>query len=212
MLVPLQPKLYHIVHVDRLTSIVADEGLRCDAEMANRGGTGTAIGISGIKRRRLGASLTSYSDLKVGECVPFYFCPRSVMLYVISMRNHRELTYRGGQEPIVHLEADLHETVAWARANGQRWAFTTSNAGSVYFEDYADLNHLARVDWDAVRANHWLEVKEAKQAEFLVEREFPWTLISRIGVHSVSIRDQVLKAMGASSHRPDVRVERGWYY
>ena len=134
------------------------------------------------------------------------------MLYVISMRNHPELTYHGGQEPIVHLEADLHQTVAWARANGHRWVFTTSNAGSVYFEDFADLNHLARVDWDAVRANYWLEVKEAKQAEFLVERDLPLDLISHIGVCSSAIRDQVLNAIEASSHRPSVRVERSWYY
>ena len=76
--------------------------------------TGTTIGMSSIKKRRLKLKLTSHPDLHVGDCVPFYFCPRSVMLYVIHMANHAELTYRGGQESIVHLEAGLHEAVAWA--------------------------------------------------------------------------------------------------
>ena len=49
--------------------------------------------------------------------------------------NHPSLAYTGGQEPIVHLEADLHQTVAWAEQNRLRWAFTLSNAGSYYFED-----------------------------------------------------------------------------
>lgn len=31
--VSVQPKIYHIVHVDRLPSIIADEHLWCDAEM-----------------------------------------------------------------------------------------------------------------------------------------------------------------------------------
>ena len=214
MLVPTEPKLYHIVHVDRLASITADGRLWSDAEMASRGGTGTAIGISSIKRRRLGAPLTSYPDLNVGACVPFYFCFRSVMLYVISMRNHPELSSLGGQEPIVHLEVDLHQAVAWAQTKGHRWVFTDSNAGTSYFEDYANLGDLDKIAWDAVGARIWVEpsIKEGKQAEFLLERSFPWELVSHIGVYSSATGDQVVKALEASSHRPSVRVERSWYY
>ena len=64
--------------------------------------------------------------------MPFYFCPRSVMLFVIHRANHPELTYRGGQEPIIHFEADLHTVIRWAEANGTRWAFSLSNAGANY--------------------------------------------------------------------------------
>ena len=137
---PADPKIYHIVHVDRLPSIIAAGGLLCDAEIAARGPVGTTIGMNDIKQRRLGElRLSSHPDLHVGGCVPFYFCPRSVMLYVISQANHRQLSYRGGQGPIVHLEADLRSTVSWAEAQGLRWAFTLSNAGARYFEDRSDL-------------------------------------------------------------------------
>jgi hypothetical protein len=74
-------------------------------------------------------TLSSREGLYVGECVPFYFCPRSVMLYMFHMRNHRDIEYRGGQEPILHLMADLRRAVEWAGQNGLRWAFTNSNAG-----------------------------------------------------------------------------------
>ena len=33
---PAEPKIYHIVPVDRLRSIVADNGLLCDAEVVRR--------------------------------------------------------------------------------------------------------------------------------------------------------------------------------
>ena len=33
MMMPAQPKLYHIVHVDRLPGIVAEGQLWCDREM-----------------------------------------------------------------------------------------------------------------------------------------------------------------------------------
>ncbi len=71
------------------------------------------------------------------------------------MKNHPELVYRGGQDPIVHLEADLRDTVAWADQNRLRWAFTLSNAGSFYFEDRCDLAQLNEIDWDAVEARNW---------------------------------------------------------
>ncbi|MFN8587276.1 MAG: DarT ssDNA thymidine ADP-ribosyltransferase family protein [Candidatus Eisenbacteria bacterium] len=49
------------------------------------------------KRRLEGLHLASYPDLFVGDCVPFYFCPRSVMLYLIYRGNHgADLSWRAG--------------------------------------------------------------------------------------------------------------------
>lgn len=115
------------------------------------------------------------------DCVPFYFCPRSVMLYLIHRGNHPELDYRGGQAPILHFEADLHAMAAWAHAQQRRWAFTLSNAGSCFFEDRCDLVRLDEIDWAAVQARDWRSCKEGKQAEFLVEYNSSWHLIERIG-------------------------------
>ena len=213
MLVPTEPKIYHIVHVDRLASIIADGYLWSDAEAQRRGVGGTTIGIAEIKQRRLANVLSSHSGLYVGACVPFYLCPRSVMLYVIFRGNHPELQYQDGQEPIIHLEADLRQTVDWAEASGERWAFTTSNAGSYYIEDYSDLSKLNVLDWEAIQARDWAgERKGPKQAEFLVEHALPWRLISRIGVYSRAIRDRVLTELQASCHRPGVQIKPCWYY
>lgn len=210
--VPQHPKIYHIVHVDRLASIVADGFLWCDAEVTRRTPVGTTIGMNKIKQRRLKElRLHCHPDLHIGDCVPFYFCPRSVMLFLIDRRNH-ELAYTGGQQSILHLEADLHATVAWAQAQSSRWAFTTSNAGSRYFEDYDDLVQLCRVDWNAVQAVNWSHCKEGKQAEFLLEQQFPWHLIERIGVHSTSTYTQVVNTLPPSGHRPVVEVRQEWYY
>lgn len=211
--VPPQPKIYHIAHVDRLPSIIGDGFLWCDAEIVRRAPAGTSIGMNSIKQRRLNElHLRSHPDLHVGDCVPFYFCPRSVMLYLIHQGNHPELAYRGGQGPVVHFEADLNNVVAWANSQATRWAFSLSNAGSNYFEDRNDLAQLNEINWTAVQARDWRAHKEGKQAEFLLERCFPWHLIERIGVKSAAIYGQVVNALPASGHRPVVEVCTDWYY
>lgn len=209
--VPSQPKIYHIVHIDRLASIVTDGFLWCDARMVLQEPIGTTIGMNNIKQRRLTSCLNSYPDLRVGDCVPFYFCPRSVMLYLIHRQNW-ELAYKGGQEPIIHLESDMNTVVAWAREQSARWVFTLSNAGSGYFEDRNDLACLEEVNWVAVQAKYWENLKECKQAEFLLEQRFPWHLIERIAVQSANVYSQVVNILPAHGHRPVVEVRREWYY
>ncbi len=86
------------------------------------------------------------------------------MLYLMYQGNHPDLEYRGGQDPIIHLEADLHAVVDWANQERRPWSFTLSNAGSYYFEDRSDLSQLDEIDWDAVQARQWQNCKERKQA------------------------------------------------
>jgi len=215
---PARPKIYHIVHADRLESISSDGCLWCDSVIVKRMPPGTTIGMNEIKRRRLNLPITCHPNLHVGECVPFYFCPRSIMLYLIHCANHEELAYRGGQAPIVHLEADLLNTVEWANQNDRRWAFTLSNAGAYYFESRRDLAQLTDVDWNAVTTDRWAgngvsrSVKEGKQAEFLLEHSFPWKLVERIGVISQATAQQVANILRQADYRPPVEIRRAWYY
>ena len=210
---PSEPKIYHIVHVDKLPSIISDGWLWCDAEIGRRSSSGTTIGMGRIKQRRLNElQLNSHPGLFVGDCVPFYFCPRSIMLYIIYQANHPDIDYRGGQNQIIHLEADLKEAITWAEDHSQRWAFTLSNAGSYYFEDRCDIRHLDEINWNAVGAKYWEHCEEGKQAEFLIEQHFPWELVSRIGVCNYSVHDQALVALLEADHKPRVEIKSDWYY
>lgn len=211
--IPPQVKICHIVHIDKLPSILAEGGLLCDAVIQSRSPAGTTIGMDKIKRRRLEElTLSSYPDLHVGDCVPFYFCPRSVMLYIFYRNDHPEIDYHGGQEPVLHLVADMYKTMMWAKQNRLRWAFTTSNAGSFYFEDYTDEADLNKLNWDVIRARDWQGNQEAKQAEFLIEKCFPWHLVERIGVYSDEYFRKVSALLAGTGHQPVIEIKRNWYY
>ncbi|HEY3936738.1 MAG TPA: DUF4433 domain-containing protein [Bryobacteraceae bacterium] len=211
---PAQPKIYHITHVDNLCSIVKD-GLMSDAAMLARGGAAASIGMAPIKRRRLNELLVNCHPVDhVGDYVPFYFCPRSVMLYIIHMGNKPDLTYKGGQGPIVHLEADMNSVVAWANQLGKRWAFSLSNAGAYYTEFCNDIAHLDLIKWPAVANRDFRspDVKEGKQAEFLVHGSFPWHLVNRVGVLSDRVARRAHAALGSAPHRPVIEVRTDWYF
>jgi len=146
--------------------------------------------------------------------VPFSFCPRSVMLYILFAGNRPDLSYGGGQGPIIHLQADLMATVQWANGYGVHWAFTDRNAGTRYTSFYADLSRLDKVNWEAVQATDFRDsvIKDGKQAEFLVHESLPWELIERIGVIDSAMVERVERLAGSANHHPVVAVERKWYF
>jgi hypothetical protein len=125
---PKNPKIYHITHLENVPQIV-DRVLWSDSERIRRALNCRIVGMSEIKRRRLEElEVDCQPGTKVGDYVPFYFCPRSIMLFLLHRGNHPDVTHRGGQRPIVHLEADLHAVVAWADSVPRRWAFSNGNA------------------------------------------------------------------------------------
>ncbi len=215
MSVPAEAKIYHITHVRNLPLLLAAKRIWSDAKRLELGLSCTIVGMSEIKRRRLEElPVHCHPGTKVGQYVPFYFCPRSIMLYILHKGNHPEVTYGEGQGPIVHLQADLRQVVDLAERRKVRWAFTTCNAGARYATFFNSIDRLGEIDWAAVEATDFrsANIKEGKQAEFLVHESFPWSLVEKIGVANQMVLQQVQAVLAESEHRPPAAVEHGWYF
>ncbi|NJN30209.1 MAG: DUF4433 domain-containing protein [Synechococcales cyanobacterium RM1_1_8] len=214
-LVPDRPKIYHITHLDNLPSIAASTGLVSDAQRIASNLSCSLVGMSTIKQRRLEEiAVTCHPTTTVGQYVPFYFCPRSIMLYILHRGNHPEVSYRAGQQPIVHLQADFHQVIAWATSQAQAWAFSSGNAGSYLTRFYNDPTQLSELDWEAIRATDFRDAKtkEGKQAEFLLFDVFPWTLIEKIGTINAEIAARAQQAVAIAKYQPAIAVEPTWYF
>jgi len=213
--IPTNPKIYHITHIQNLNNILNDKMLWSDSKRLEFGLDCEIIGMSEIKRRRLEElDVKCHSGTMVGEYVPFYFCPRSIMLYILYMGNHPDLSYRGGQGPILHLQADLETAIRWANEKDIRWAFSDINAGTRAAQFYDDLSQLNDIiNWSAVEATDWRDaaIQEYKQAEFLTYESFPLGLVEKIGVCNNRIRDRVIDKLGDAPSL-EVSVEKEWYY
>ncbi|MDI9407930.1 MAG: DUF4433 domain-containing protein [Candidatus Pacebacteria bacterium] len=197
-------KLYHIVHIDRLASIIDRGGLFSDRIVRRDDLTGTNIGNSNIKNARLDRKIEDKHSLTVGDCVPFYFAPRSVMLYVIKAT--------GGQEQVIHLEFEYQTILEYLEISNKRKFYTCTNARANYTEFHQDFGTLSRLNWNAINAKNWTGCKEEKQAEFLVETMVPWQLVKVIGVQNSQVFDQVKKQLEVIPYKPEVKLKPDWYY
>ncbi len=200
-------RIYHITHVCNVPGIVARGGLVCDRERRRLGFECQEIGYAHIKERRLRRQIDLPPGGTLGDFVPFYFCPRSVMLYVIHQRN---TDYKGGQEQIVHLEVSIPSAVA----EGRPWLFTDRHAEMGFAGYYCDLADLTKLPWNVIHSNDWGgdERRHQKQAEFLVHTFLTWSCVGRIGVQNREVAAQVEQALKSSSHKPPVSVQPSWYY
>jgi ssDNA thymidine ADP-ribosyltransferase, DarT len=202
---PAHVLIYHITDVANLPDILNDGGLHSDAVMAQR--NATVIGYSHIKERRLTQiRVPCCNNRFVGEFVPFYFCPRSPMLYTINQGNTGRP--QGCQATIIHLVSN----VAAAISLGQVWAISDGNAGAYYTDFDSHLNALDGLDWPAIRARNWQGKTHEKSAEFLLADFFPWNCIQQIGCHNSQVAQQVKVLIQNHSHQPSVDVEPSWYY
>jgi len=71
------------------------------------------------------------------------------------------------------------------------------------------LKDLDEVNWEAVDRAEMVgsgissSVKEGKQAEFLVEEQFPWHLVEQVGTCSPAIAKQVAQTLRNCPHKAD---------
>jgi hypothetical protein len=202
---PTDPPIFHITHADNLASILREGGLWCDRKRIQRKLINTNIGHLHIKERRMARVVQTRTNGTLGDYVPFNFCPRSVMLFVVS-RGHQD--YGGGEDSVLHLVS----SVALATSLGSAWAFTDRHADLAHAIYYEDLRLLQEVPWSVMAKPYWSDVKEERQAEFLVGEFFPWTSVSEVATKTQAVANRVARELSTARHRPPINVRPNWYY
>ena len=90
----------------------------------------------------------------MGDYVPFYFAPRSPMLYAID--RGAVAGYQGGQAPIIYLCSTVEAVVE----KGLEWVFTEGHAEMAYTDFFNDVADLDKVDWKLMREKYWNDTDE----------------------------------------------------
>ncbi len=162
--------IYHITSISNLPSILNAGCLYCDRIVMERNLAHVGIAYQHIKDRRSRKKVPCSPGGAVADYVPFYFAPRSPMLYVIHKGGVEG--YQDGQTPILHLVSSV-EAVQEA---GIPFVFTDGHADMAISRFYTDLRDLNKVEWIIMKDVYWNDSfedgdrKRRRQAEFLVHQ------------------------------------------
>lgn len=204
--------IYHITHVDNLPAILAADALWSDTRLTSKSAVPKAIAHDHIKQRRERTTVTVPPYGVVADYVPFYFCPRSPMLYAV--KSGTVAGVAGVQQDILHLVLDA-ETLVGA---GLACAHTDGNAASLPLAFFPGVAGLRKLRWDVINDTRWANTpddndrKRSKQAEFLVHDAVPWCHVQSIGAMTDATRDRAIAALATAAHRPPVTLQPDWYY
>lgn len=211
--------IYHITHMKNLPAIIAAGGLWCDRVRAERSMACVGIAHQHIKDRRRQRPVQSLTGKSKGaggtlwDYLPFYFAPRSPMLFTIHRGNVAE--YAGGQRPVVHLETSVKRV----STTGTAFAFTNGHDDMAFSDFSDDLDVLETfVDWSVMQTHYWNDTaehpdrKRRRQAEFLVHEFVPWSAVRRIGVIDAGMVAETRHLISGHAHQPGIVVARDWYY
>jgi ssDNA thymidine ADP-ribosyltransferase, DarT len=202
---------YHITHVDNLASIVACGELSCDRRCAAAERNPIGIAHTDLKEKRARKAVAVAAGGTLADYVPFYYAPRSPMLYSIATGWVAE--YGGSQEEILHLVCSVDEL-----AKSRRFVITDRHPITPLAEQSDDLDALDELDWGLMRAQYWSDTDEdgerkfRRQAEFLVYRSVPVTSIRLVGAMTRETASRAAESLSTLPDPPPVIVRRNWYY
>jgi hypothetical protein len=205
--------IYHITHLRNLVSIVQEGGLISVNSLKRKAKQYQNIAYGDLQDRRARVGVPCSRGGVLHDYVPFYFAPRSPMLYTINRGNVRDCPE--GQTPILHLVTSA-ESVA---QKGIAYAFTDGHAIMDYSDFYDDLDIMdAVIDWELMEADYWADTEDdpnrkcRRQAEFLAYEFVPLSLITDIGVVNAQMRNQVLDILRNMNQTIPVTIQSRWYY
>jgi hypothetical protein len=192
---------------------IAEHGLLSDTVAQSRGLLEKEVGNRGIKANRRTRVVPIAPGGVVADYVPFYFAPRSPMMYSIYRGNVPE--YDEGITPLVHLVTTIERLLEV----GCTVLTTDRNAVLGYAQFRHGLDALnASIDWPLMRAVMWNDTidepdrMERRMAECLVHEVVPWEAFMEIHVRNVEVRTEVEKVLGSRVTANPVRVTPDWYF
>lgn len=202
----------HFTRIEHLAAIL-QHGLLSDSEAHARSLLLIEVGNAGIKDQRRRRPVPIEPGGSVADYVPFYFGPRSPMMFAISRGNVP--TYKDGTARLVYLVSSLERL----HDLGLVPVLTDRNAALALADfrafDPADLIDDEFIDWKLMRERYWVDFPdgtERRMAEALVHQAVPTKAFSLIVAQSeiVAVEARAILATAAANIPVDVRPI--WYF
>ncbi len=211
---PTPTWVYHFTRIEHLLTVV-ESALLCDRQAQADGLLAIEVGNTGIKARRATRPVPVRPGGVVADYVPFYFAPRSPMMFAIERGN--VAGYTQGTDRVVYLATTADKLLA----AGLDPVMTDRNA----VLDYTEFTQLRDgepadgfIDWALMGERYWSDTeaypdrRERRMAECLVLSAVPWDAFLFVGAKSQTVADEVQELIGSGGSAPRVATRPGWYF
>lgn len=216
-------RIFHICPICNLASIAKAKALYAKAKLARKGMTYGNIAYQGAQGKRAAKLVTKPPAGTIHDYVPFYFAPRSPMLFTINKGNVPDCPYR--QQDIVHFMTTVEVIVE----NKLPFVFYDYNATLDIATCYSNLNDLGKINWplfyelpcldgycmffkNDINKPKYMLRRETRQAEFLVHEKVPLKLMDRVGVYSEAKAEEVRQVFRKAGVDLEVEAKPEWYF
>ena len=148
----------------------------------------------------------------LGDYVPFYFGPRSPMLFTYSKGNVPGTS--GNQDEIIYFVTEAE----YLASKGYEIVFTDGHPITEPKAFFNDLKDIDEVDLALMKSKYWSDTdadpdrKRRRQAEFLVRGKLAWEDISGIAVRTPAMHAWVEEALRDTPYTPPCILKPTWYY
>ncbi len=198
-------EIYRVTHIDNLAHIIQYGITHKDS--ANRNSKFVSIGDTSLISVRA-TKPTPYGTV-LGEYIPFYFCSRSPMVYVI-LKDFNGVPIQRPSK-LVYCVSSVQDVLS----SGTPYIYTDGHATDSLTTFYKDqdpeemVNHL---DFNAIDATFWndendLDVKRRKEAELLLLGDLPFKHILGFIVYDEYTKKALL-ALGINKSKVLVSPQR----
>lgn len=205
--------LYRIVHIDNLEFILCNNRLTTYSHAysdSNYVGIGEGELINLRTNHTIVTTNSGNSYCPSCDFLPFYFSPRSVMLYRIKTGwNVPKIE----QEKIIYFVYKLSDIIEHSNflfTDGHGYAKITQWFDDIAFLNQIDASDIKRSDWNNTEAD--ADRQRRKQAEFWIENEIVLNLTTGIGVYNENALHLAQELCAKHKRQIEIKVKPEYYY
>ncbi|HEY1056367.1 MAG TPA: DUF4433 domain-containing protein [Emticicia sp.] len=149
----------------------------------------------------------------ISEYVPFYFTPRSIMLYNIVTGYYAPKVPKRNKDEIIVIRCLIEDLVKCPE-----WFFTDGQANDGESIHYNDLAHLDQIDWNCIQNGNFsksdgdYDRQRRYQAEFLVRDSVPIECVESISVYNDTLKDWAENKIKKFGLKIPVHIRKPYFF
>ena len=202
---------YRITHIENLDCIL-DSGLvtkhhtRANSRYIHIGNP-EVIGV----RSDMPVRIIGYGV--IGDYVPFYFTPRSIMLYNIITGYRHPVVPKRKPEEILVIRCEIKELTRLPY-----FFFTDGQGNDMVTRHFNDLAYLEEIDWRSIQQSDFQKTdgdfdrSRRYQAEFLVRNEVPVSSVESLNVYNEQAARYVKQVLTGKNINLAINIQPQYFF